>query len=370
METDVFVAGGGPAGLAAALAARRNGLDVVLADRAEPPIDKACGEGVMPDGLSALRGLGVDLGAETGFPFRGIRFVDTDLVAEASFPHDYGLGVRRTHLHRILRERAEDAGVVTRWRSHFRNLGPGGLTVDGQTVHCRWIVGADGCQSRVREWARLPTVWSGVRRIGVRQHFRLRPWTNFVEVHWRKGAQAYVTPVGSGELCIAMLGSPPGPRISDMAVLFPDLARRLAGAEPIGRTRGAISMSTTLRRVTRGRVALVGDASGAVDAVTGEGLSLAFRQAAALGPALATGGLADYEKLHRRLRRVPLLMARLLVFMGEQDGLRRRAVNALAARPSTFNQLLAIHTGAQRGVGLGFELCGLACRMLSSRPQP
>src|ERR1022692_2180287 len=57
--TDLFVIGGGPAGLAAAIAARLKGLNVTLADGARPPIDKACGEGLMPDGLAALRSLGV-----------------------------------------------------------------------------------------------------------------------------------------------------------------------------------------------------------------------------------------------------------------------------------------------------------------------
>src|SRR6185295_20246868 len=73
-STDVFVIGGGPAGLAAALAARRRGFDVTLADSAVPPIDKACGEGIMPDGLAAARALGVDLEAAPGHMFRGVRF--------------------------------------------------------------------------------------------------------------------------------------------------------------------------------------------------------------------------------------------------------------------------------------------------------
>ena len=102
-ETDVFVIGGGPAGLAAALAARQVGLNVILADRAQPPIEKACGEGLMPDALDALRRIGVNLGSENGVCFRGIRFLDEKLEAEAMFSkHSFGLGVRRTTLHRVL----------------------------------------------------------------------------------------------------------------------------------------------------------------------------------------------------------------------------------------------------------------------------
>ena len=102
-ETDLFVAGGGPAGLAAALAARKRGLRVIVADRAQPPIDKACGEGIMPDGVAALREIGVQLTAADGVAFRGIRFLDGELQARASFPNsECGFGIRRTRLHEIL----------------------------------------------------------------------------------------------------------------------------------------------------------------------------------------------------------------------------------------------------------------------------
>lgn len=366
IETDVFVVGGGPAGLAAALAARQNGFSVALADRARPPIDKACGEGLMPDGLAALRALGIELGPDHGRPFRGIRFVDAEVVAEACFPRDHGLGIRRTLLHRLLRERAEEAGVATHWGAPIDAGDPAELKIGDRTVDCRWVIGADGAQSRLRDWATLPPVWNGLRRIGMRQHFRLRPWTDFVEVYWRNGIQAYVTPVASDEVCVALLGNAPGARLSELPALFPGLAKRLGGAERSGPARGAMSMSTTLRRVTRGPVALVGDASGAVDAVTGEGVSLAFRQAIALGAALAAGDLALYETAHRRMRRIPLLMARLLLLMSGNDGLRRRVLRALATQPRVFNQLLAGHVGQRHPAALTFGIGSFALQLLAS----
>ena len=51
IRCDALIAGGGPAGLAAAIALRQKGLDVLVADALWPPIDKACGEGLMPDAL-------------------------------------------------------------------------------------------------------------------------------------------------------------------------------------------------------------------------------------------------------------------------------------------------------------------------------
>ncbi len=364
-ETEVLVIGGGPAGLAAAIAARRYGLGVVLADRAAPPIDKACGEGLMPDALAALQALGVEPGAGIGMPFRGIRFVDGALMAEARFAESEGLGLRRTLLHRLLAERAQEAGATTVWRASIELNGPNRAELGGRALSFRWLIGADGSQSRTRRWAGLPPGWSGLRRFGLRQHFRLRPWSDLVEVHWRNGVQAYVTPVAQDEICVALLGGAPAARFADLPGLFPGLARRLTGASPIGPSRGALSMSTTLGRVVRGSAALIGDASGAVDAITGEGLALAFRQAIALGAALAAGDLARYENAHRRLRRMPLLMARLLLLMGERGGLRRRALGALAARPRAFEQLLALHTGGRCGACDLLEIGGLGLRLLA-----
>jgi flavin-dependent dehydrogenase len=361
-KTDVLVIGGGPAGLAAALAARQAGLDVVLVDRAQPPIDKACGEGLMPDALAALQRIGVDLGSTQSAAFRGIRFLDDKLEAEASFPPgSFGLGIRRTELHRILVDRAEEAGVVGLWGMPIEGLDSTGVTIGGRTISSRWIVGADGFHSRVRQWAGLaPAVWNGVRRIGLRQHHRIRPWTDFVEVYWRKDCQAYVTPVGANEVCVAVVSTKES-RASDLSEMFPALANRLCGAELVGPTRGAISMSARLRSVVSGRIALVGDASGSVDAVTGEGLGLAFRQAHCLATALAAGDLKMYDTSHRRIGRMPRLMARSLLLLDSNDSLRRIVFRRLAAYPRLFSSLLAMHVGAFRRPELatGVHLSGL-----------
>ena len=50
-DADLLIAGGGPGGLAAALNARRQGFSVIVAEPRENPIDKACGEGLMPGGV-------------------------------------------------------------------------------------------------------------------------------------------------------------------------------------------------------------------------------------------------------------------------------------------------------------------------------
>jgi hypothetical protein len=121
---DVFVVGGGPAGLATAIAARRHGLSVMLADGAAPPIDKLCGEGLMPDGVEALHNLGITIPEAEAYPFRGIRFVSGDTQAEAAFPRGTAYGIRRTHLHRIMTDHAAACGVHMLWQAVVTGLHP------------------------------------------------------------------------------------------------------------------------------------------------------------------------------------------------------------------------------------------------------
>src|SRR5208337_5646538 len=100
---------------------------------------------------------------------------------------------------------------------------------------------------------------------------------------------------------------------------FPELCARLEDAEHTSSERGAITVMRSLRRVYRGRTVLVGDASGGVDAITGEGICLGFREAALLGDCLASGDLDRYQKGHRTLMRRPALMARMMLFMAEHS---------------------------------------------------
>src|SRR5215467_891229 len=154
-KTDVFVVGGGPAGLAVAIAARQRGMSVIVADGAEPPIDKTCGEGMAPETLAALRSLGVTLDPGQGFRFQGIRFVDEDTSVCAAFPHGLGLGLARPILHEKLIARAENCGVQLLWKAPVTAIEPDAVMARGRRIRTRWILGADGIASRMRRWGRL-----------------------------------------------------------------------------------------------------------------------------------------------------------------------------------------------------------------------
>ncbi len=362
-STDVFVIGGGPAGLATAIAARQQGLAVTVADGSRPPVDKPCGEGLMPDGRAALAELGISVPAEVSHPFRGIRFVSGGKSIQANFPEGCGAGVRRTALHALMIERAQAAGVSLLWQTPVTALHSNGVQLGTQFVPARWIVGADGGSSLVRRWAGLDHFLKDRNRFAFRRHYRVAPWSDYMELHWGSGCQIYITPVASDEVCVALVSGDPHLRLDHALAAFPEVAVRLRNAAISSPERGAISSTRKLRRVYRGNIALVGDASGAVDAITGEGLCLSFRQAQKVAQCFSAGDLRPYQQQHRSLARRPMLMASLMLALGWNNSLRHQVMRALESDPTLFSRMLAMHVGnssplafAGNGLALGWRL--------------
>jgi flavin-dependent dehydrogenase len=368
---DLVIVGGGPAGLAAAVGARLAGLEVTVLERARPPLDKACGEGLMPDAVAHLRALGVEIPPGASFPFRGIRYLDGAITAEGVFPRAAGLGVRRLALHQALVRRAEEVGVRLAWGTAVQGLPPGppyaGVETADGLFRARWIVAADGLRSRLRRASGLDGPPAPLRRFGVRRHFALAPWSDFVEVSWGPGCEAYVTPVGPEQIGVALLWSGGASDFDTLLARFPELRERLAGAPVSSRDRGAGPFHQRVRGVRRGNLALVGDAAGYLDAITGEGLAVAFHEAAALVAALRGGDLAPYAAACRRIHRLPNAMTACMLFLERRPRLRSRAIRALAAEPALFSRLLGIHarTLPPRDLGLDGAL-RLAWRLIAA----
>jgi flavin-dependent dehydrogenase len=344
--TDVFVIGGGPAGLAAAIAARRRGFQVIVADGNKPPIDKPCGEGLMPDSIAALRQLGVEIAADEGYPLQGIKFLDKGNCATACFPTGPGLGLRRPILHQKMLRQAAALGVQFLWETPVTGIGEHGANIaGGHFVQAKWIVGADGGQSLVRRWAGLDFFNKRASRMAWRAHFAVAPWSEYVEIHWAESAQAYVTPVSAKEVCVVIVSRSENRDVRLALKEFPELASRMSGERLSRPARGSITTMYRLKRVCRGNVALIGDASGSVDAITGEGLSLSFHQATALAEAMEKNSLELYQQAHRQFARRPTFMARLLLLLDGRARLRRRALTVFRNNPELFARLVSIHVG-------------------------
>lgn len=360
----VFVVGGGPAGLATAIAARRKGFTVTVADGVGAVIDKACGEGLMPATQEALAELGVALPVAQGYRFKGIRFVEKSASVEAEFPSGRATGIRRTLLHECLVDEAEKFDVKLLWKTPVIGIEAGGVRLKSGLVPAGWIIGADGAHSRVRRWAGLESTTTNRQRFAARRHYRVRPWSEFMEIYWGARVQAYVTPIADEEVCIVMMGEGlQDVKFEQALKILPELRERLSSAEAVGRERGAITSIRSLKRVWRNNIALVGDASGSVDAITGEGLRLTFRQAAAVAQAMESGNLADYQREHRKLAYRPTLMATMLQRLARYDRLRIRMFRMLSQNPELFARLLAVHVGCPTsgdvvaaGAALGWQL--------------
>ncbi|MFY9751267.1 MAG: FAD-dependent monooxygenase [Candidatus Acidiferrales bacterium] len=363
-QTDVFVVGGGPAGLAAAIAAALRGFRVTVADSQRPPIDKACGEGLLPDGVAALSRLGIDLNSRLGLPFAGLQFRDGSSVATARFPRRSAFGIRRIVLQQLLLDRAAQLGVRFCWGARVTEITSTDAQLPGERISFRWLIGADGRRSMIRKWARLDSQRLGPWRFGFRRHFSLAPWSDVVEVHWGDRWQMVLTPTGAREVCVSLFTGDPHFRVADALASIPRFATRFARACALTPELGGITALHRAGAVWSGPVALVGDASCTVDGISGQGLSLALQQAFPLADAMASGNLDSYSAAHGRIVRTATRITRLLLFLGRHPSLRRRALRLLERQPRFFSRLLAAHAGeaapdplgARDIVGLGIEI--------------
>jgi flavin-dependent dehydrogenase len=326
---DVLVVGGGPAGLASGLYARRSGLSVAVVEARHTPIDKACGEGLMPPAVRALDDLGI---RPNGRSFRGICYRSGRHSAVADFAAGDGLAVRRTELQTNLHTAAVDAGVeLIQQQAHEVRTDGAHASVDG--IAARYVIAADGLHSHTRRSLGLdrPT---RAARWGVRAHFACAPWTDRVEVHWAAAGEAYVTPVAPDCVGVAVLGGDRRPfaeRLHD----FPTLVDHLP-AGPASSVRGAGPLHQRARARVAGRVLLVGDSAGYLDALTGEGLSMAFACARAAIERIVEERPGRYERDYRVITRRYRLITKALLGAAGQPLLRRGIVPLAERAPWLF----------------------------------
>lgn len=367
---DVLIAGGGIAGSSLAILLGRAGVTVALFEQGRFPREKACGEGIMPPGVAVLDRLGL-AGAVGGAPFEGVRYHAGDVVAEGRFPRiegqpAIGRGQRRRHLDQVLfAAAAATPGVAafTNARVEAPIVERGrvvGLRVLGEDHHAPLTVAADGAHSRLRRRLGLDSTDAGNRRAGLRAHFHLAPAAlqpPWVEVFLGHAAEVYVTPLPDREILVAALTSHEALSGGASAAFRrlvraqPVLRARLAGAEQITAFKGMAPLTTGARAGVVPGAALLGDAAGFVDPITGGGITQALLTAELLAERLCRGRPGDvaclmaYDRARTALLRDYRGLTRLVLGLADHPRLARAALRLLSGAPGCFSHLLGAATG-------------------------
>lgn len=379
---DVVITGAGPAGSTTAQRLARAGFRVALVDAQRFPRFKPCGEFMSPEVLPLLRDLGVfdDVQRVGAREVRGMllhahgqrvhgRFVD---VGRALAPFDHGWAVRREVFDEVLLRAALRTGGVEFFEGFraFELLRGADGTVEGLRAKNAggevlellgsFTIGADGVRSMVASelGVRQPTKW--LDKLALTTRYSDVPWGERAEVHFLEHGFFACAPVDGGLVSLnlvldaaefARTGLPRDEALEHWLELTPALGQRIRAGRRVDPVRGIGSMAMTTRAQTFDGAALVGDASGYVDPVTGEGIFFALKGAEALATALTralharrrdAAALAPYLEVRSREIAPRAALSTLLQRGLKHPSLVRAAFGVLARRPQLVDTLVSI----------------------------
>jgi flavin-dependent dehydrogenase len=306
---DVTIVGGGPAGAALAVALGRQGVRVVLYEKARHPRSKPCGEGMLPHGVAALQDL---VGVPDAPRVRGLRFQAAGVSVDADFPQGHGLVLRRDRFDAWLFEQAAATpNVDARPGTPYRG------------ARARLLVGADGARSMFHR--RLPATVARPLRAGLSTHVAgLEGLGDRVEVFFHDDGELYLAPCGDGEALVAGLFDYPRFRPDGVAHLLsavPELRERTAHVEFTTPMLASAPLGLHVPRIVdeEDGLILVGDAAGTPDPITGDGMALALAATRSAAEAIVSGDLRGYARRRLAMGRTATRLGRLLLRLSHTE---------------------------------------------------
>ena len=316
LDADVIVVGARCAGAATAMLLAAAGHDVLLVDRATFPSDTLSTHAIARSGVVQLKrwGLLPAVLATGAPPIRDVEFHVGESTISRTIKEQVGVDLlvapRRSVLDALLVEEAQRAGarLMTGVRVDFvrrdatgRVNGVLGSSDDGRVnFRSRFVVGADGLRSRVARLVGAP--YTEVRRAGsgaAHYAYFAGDWPA-MEYYLGDRSFAGIFPTNNGEACVWVCspsedaeqirrahGSVDDALMAMLRLAAPELARRVTTtARQTSRSRGIIGQPNYLRHPIGPGWALVGDSGYHRDAITGHGISDAFRDAELVAMAL------------------------------------------------------------------------------------
>ena len=382
-SAQAIVIGGGPAGSATAWALASQGLDVVVADKANFPRDKPCAEYLSPQASRILSAMGVlDAVERAGAAqLSGMRVRSPDggiIHGEFAAKHgfigfrDRGLALRRRYLDPILLQAARAAGASVREGVALDSLITVGGTVVGvrlkseglvREVRAPLVIGADGLRSTVAHRLDLVARSRWPRRVAFVAHFRdVQGIGGYGEMHVERDGYVGLADVGHGETNVAIVvpkslardasGDTAG-FMTRWIARHPQLAPRFTGATRVSPVRVTGPFASHARRGYAPGAALVGDAADFFDPFTGEGIYAALRGGEMLGEfardAIVSGSarasleaLIAYDAARISEFRTKWLVERAIGAAVSSPMLMNHAARVLGARPDLADLLVGV----------------------------
>jgi flavin-dependent dehydrogenase len=254
---------------------------------------------------------------------RGLRFVAGDISVEADFPEGFGVVVRRDRFDGWLRDAAASTpNVDLRSGTAYHPEGE------------RLLVGADGRRSMFHR--NLGAVPSVPRRVGLSTHFTgIEGLGDRVEVFFHPDGELYLAPTGGGEALVSALFYQSAFRRDGIVHLLNDIPELRGRASHIEQTTPLLACAPLGLRVPRivgTGLLLIGDAAGAPDPITGDGIAMAIASVKPAAEAVLSGDFQVYERIRLEMGRNADRLSRLLLKIPRANGrtarllLRRRAL--------------------------------------------